>query len=166
MRNVRFLVPLALLGLLLLSACAAAIPMPTPTPTAAPGPTPTPTPTVMPTPTTGGGTRPVAIGREFTLKAYETVEVATAYFVLSFEVTQDSRCPKDAVCVWVGEATAKLYLASSSGQRETQTLTIGPDGKAAAQFNGHQITFSNLQPYPVSSVQIDPKEYELAVVVM
>jgi len=164
MHIVRLLVSLALLGLLILSGCAVATP--TPTPTVTPPATPTPTPTATPTPGPGGGTRPVAIGREFTLKAYETVEVATAYFVLSFEVTQDSRCPKDVTCVWAGEATVKLHLAASTGQRETQTLAIGPDGKATAQFQGHQITLSNLQPYPVSTSQIDPKEYELTAVVL
>ena len=155
MRIIRFSIPLAMLAVLVASACAVATPTSTPTPSA----------TATPTQAPGGGTRPVAIGREFTLNAYEAVEVATAYFVLSFEVMQDSRCPKDVVCVWAGEATVALHLASPDGQRETQTLTIGPEGSATAQFDRHQITISDLQPYPVSTTQIDPKEYELTVMV-
>ena len=137
---------------MLLLACSGPDPTPTPMPTSTPTPTATPT--------------QVAVGQKFTLKAQETVEVATAYFVLSFlGVTQDSRCPSDVVCVRAGDVTVELSAISANGNSETFTPTIAPSGRATVRFDRYDITVSNVQPYPVSTKPIEQKDYAIGVLV-
>ena len=72
------------------------------------------------------------------------------------------------LCCGVGLADFMADLAKpheGRSMRATSTHKIGPDGKATATFQGHTITLSDLQPYPVSTTKIDPKDYEATVTV-
>jgi hypothetical protein len=106
------------------------------------------------------------VGQEFTLKAHETVEIATAYFVLSFlGVTQDSRCPSDVVCVRAGDVTVELSAISANGNSGTFTPTIDTAGEVTVRFDRYDIKMSNVQPYPVSTGTIEQKDYTINVLV-
>lgn len=121
---------------------------------------------VVPAPLPTGGPRQVAVGREFTLKVGEYVEVATAYFIVTFNgITQDSRCPRDVVCVRAGSVTAEIEALASDGWPNTLKLTIGDDGSPTAQFRSYFITATAVHPYPISTTAIDPKEYEVTLIV-
>ena len=147
------------IGLLVAAACQEAV---TPTPTQTPMPTPTPTPTTSPTPQP----RQVAVGREFTFKIGNYVEIATANFLITFDgIIQDSRCPKDVTCVRAGSVTVELKAAGSSGQSATLKLTIGDEGSPTAQFGTYDVTAVDVQPYPISTETIDPAEYEVTLLV-
>lgn len=121
---------------------------------------------VVPTPSPTSQPRQVEVGREFTLKVGKYVEVATAYFTVTFNgITQDSRCPRDVVCVRAGSVTAEIEVRASDGRSATPKLTIGDDGSRTAQFGSYVITITDVRPYPVSTTAIDPKEYDVTVLV-
>lgn len=145
---------------------ATSFPAPTPTPTSVPTlpiPTATATPTAEPPPRTY---RQVEVGQEFTLHASETVDVVPPHFTLTFILLlQDSRCPRGAACVTAGEATLLLGVASPTIPPQLSQITIGPEGSASTTVDIYGITVSNLLPYPVGATKIDPKDYQVTVVV-
>jgi len=73
-------------------------------------------------------------------------------------VIDDSRCPADATCIQAGMARISLNV-SANGQEQTLEMTT-PEGNASqASFAGYTIEFQDLQPFPLSSVRINPSEY-------
>lgn len=70
---------------------------------------------------------------------------------------QDSRCPMDANCIWMGEAKVEVLISDN----ETASLCLGDclkkDPKAnEAHFSlndtDYLITLNDVQPYPSASV--------------
>ncbi len=63
----------------------------------------------------------------------------------------DSRCPKGAECVWVGNALIKVTFHESQA---AHTFVMSLKGYPSAGYpsdttvNGYVISFTNLQPYP------------------
>ena len=86
---------------------------------------------------------------------------------LSFNrVAQDSRCAQDVVCIWAGNTTLEFTLGSSDSPATlTFTMTTLPDGTTSTQFHGYDILVSILQPYPVSTSSIEPRDYSITVLV-
>ncbi|MDP3062845.1 MAG: hypothetical protein Q8O40_06510 [Chloroflexota bacterium] len=108
----------------------------------------------------------MSLGSAFDLKAFEVVRIPGIGLVISFNgVEQDSRCAKDVVCVWAGQAIVRLDVTATGAISQRLTVTIGADGKATAQSGNYLITVSDLKPYPVSTVKTDPKDYEMTVLV-
>ena len=171
-----------LLGVLLglsVAACSgsdsAATPMPsppsaTPLPTATPpveAPTATTTPTTTPPATTPTPlpARVVQPGSPFELGVTETVEVdGTGWRITLVAITEDSRCPVDVVCVWAGQITAAFVAENTDGRFDLE-ITLGPLTTAEAVVNGYRVTLLEVNPRPVSTIQISPQEYGVTVVV-
>jgi hypothetical protein len=101
----------------------------------------------------------VAIGSEFQLRPSESVSVENTDGELRFDlVTNDSRCPADAICVWQGDATAVFSVRQSGGSSSSLTLhTTGEDRRASA--SGFTLTLVRLDPYPYASRPIAPSDY-------
>jgi hypothetical protein len=84
----------------------------------------------------------------------ESVKVEDQSLVLEFtEVTADSRCPANVVCVWAGEAK---ILLSATAQREDlgeHDLVLDPTGASSnsATIDGRVVTLVALNPYPGTS---------------
>jgi hypothetical protein len=78
-------------------------------------------------------------------------------------VSGDSRCPVDVVCVWAGDAVAKLSVSQPTGAVETRELhTSNP---RAATYGDFQIELVRLDPAPHSTQPIPPASYRLVVLV-
>ena len=76
-------------------------------------------------------------------------------------VASDSRCPVDVVCVWEGDAVARLELSQPTGAVETRDLhTISPQG---VTYGGFQVELVRLDPAPRSTQPIPPDGYRLVV---
>lgn len=101
----------------------------------------------------------------FVLKVGETERLEGGVLTLSFnEVTSDSRCPRDVVCIVAGEATV-VFRAASKRREATLTFRIPPDGSDVTEFDDFRITIRTLQPEPESGKTIDPGDYTADVLV-
>jgi len=96
------------------------------------------------------------VGEEFTLAAGASGAARDGSFEVTFVgVTEDSRCPSDAQCIWAGEVKLKLALKAGSNEvperevKETESTTLA----------GRKLTVVRVLPYPVSTRRIAPEDY-------
>ena len=105
-----------------------------------------------------------SLGEEFTLPAGKTAVIEGEDLSLKFvEVTSDSRCPSDVVCVQMGSAKCDVVFIYQ-GRNYPVTLEAGGEADDSLVFTDYTVEF-NLQPYPVSSKQIKPEEYKLVMTI-
>lgn len=76
------------------------------------------------------------------------------------EVTEDSRCAIDVVCVWAGNGAVALHLSSDERPGETVTVNTTVEPRSVER-GGLAIRIAGLEPQPVSTVAIDPDEYRV-----
>lgn len=94
----------------------------------------------------------------FTLGRGESAQVEGAGVRLQFvEVTGDSRCPADAVCIQGGDAL--VHLRVMNGGTTAYQLHTGDGSRAAVAHQQLRIELVQLQPFPFSSRTIAPDEY-------
>lgn len=98
---------------------------------------------VVPTPT-----KSVALNEEFTLSADQTARVAGEELSVTFQaVTQDSRCPINAMCVSAGNAAVQINVAKT-GQANA-LLSLGDDSLIRqAVYAPYAVEFVDLTPLP------------------
>ncbi|MEW6194169.1 MAG: hypothetical protein AB1521_03315 [Bacteroidota bacterium] len=85
-------------------------------------------------------------------------------FTLKFQnVTGDSRCPIDVTCVWEGNAEIELVLTNDE-RTETKVLNTNLEPRSLT-FEGYSIELRTLNPLPRSTIQINPKEYNIDLVI-
>ena len=81
-------------------------------------------------------------------------------FGVGFEdVTEDSRCPVDVVCVWQGNAAVVLGLTVGSGPTVPFTVNTGVEPHSAVH-GSYRVTLVGLTPAPISTSPIDRDAYE------
>lgn len=71
----------------------------------------------------------------------------------------DSRCPKDVVCVWQGTAIIKVSFYEASNVHHFRMSLKGFPALGYPSdtiINGHQVTFTDLTPYPENNSPIPP----------
>jgi hypothetical protein len=86
--------------------------------------------------------------------------VVDGLFGVGFEdVTEDSRCPVDVVCVWQGNAAVVLGLTLGSGPTVPFTVNTGVAPQSAVH-GSYRVTLVGLVPAPVSTSPIDRDDYE------
>jgi len=72
-------------------------------------------------------------------------------------VFEDSRCPSDVQCVWAGNASLRLTLATAD---ETDVVVVNSTTTPhMAAFEGFVLGFRDLTPYPTSTVPTDRSAY-------
>jgi len=73
------------------------------------------------------------------------------------EVTEDSRCPIDVVCMQAGGITMRTTLATKTN---TETVTLSPE-KFPKIFDAHRISVVNVDPVKMSGNEISPEDYRV-----
>jgi hypothetical protein len=98
----------------------------------------------------------------------ETATVDDGALLLTLvEVTEDSRCPKDVMCVWMGRAVVALHVVVDGVDRGDTDVTLMPARQpqgatdANATIDRYVITLADLQPYPAAS-QPQPLDQRVA----
>ncbi|MCF2496900.1 hypothetical protein [Dyadobacter chenhuakuii] len=81
----------------------------------------------------------------------------------------DSRCPKDVVCIQMGSARIKLNVSDATNSTEVNVDFKG-DAKADSQAftlsgQNYMLTVSELQPYPVSTQTPKIEDYKVNVTI-
>jgi hypothetical protein len=101
----------------------------------------------------------VPINRQFTLAPQETALIeGTGQRVRFVRVSGDSRCPADAICVWIGDAVVELRVFEGTDASDYQLHTIDVP-RAAIAHRDLRIMLVQLQPYPFSNRTIQPSDY-------
>ena len=108
------------------------------------------------------------LNQGFDLRVGESVRVGTGQTILIrfLRVTEDSRCPEGAVCIWEGNARVELQL-------ERERLLIPPTiaslntgvGPRSTDFAGYTIALRRLSPYPRIGEKIDARSYVAGLLV-
>src|SRR5688572_27992870 len=101
----------------------------------------------------------VPIDRQFTLAPGETAAIEDTGLRVQFVgVTSDSRCPADALCVWVGDAVTAVRIFGRGARRDADLHTHDKQ-RASVVHEDVRITLVQLQPYPFSSRPTQPADY-------
>jgi hypothetical protein len=84
---------------------------------------------------------------------------------VSFDaVTEDSRCPSGAQCVWAGNAGIRLTLESAD-RTQVAILNSTLDPRQVS-FAGYAVGYRDLTPYPATAEPHDPDAYVATIAVV
>jgi hypothetical protein len=107
----------------------------------------------------------VPVGRSFELAPGQ--EALVDGLSVSFQqVSADSRCPIDAVCVWEGDAAVGVLLRAASEAAASRELhTSGQMGGPETTYAGYTVRLEKLQPANQASQPIRPYDYRATLLV-
>ena len=77
-------------------------------------------------------------------------------------VSEDSRCPADALCIQQGDATFTVDARVGSASARYD-LRINDEQRRRVVHRGYTIEADELTPYPFTTNPIEPDEYRLTV---
>lgn len=100
----------------------------------------------------------VPIRQTFRLPAGMTARLPGGILVFFRGATDDSRCPRDATCVWSGDAT--LHLQATVGRRDWTGMRLHTHVlPRSGDFHGHTLTVVDLLPEPTTSGHLAVDDY-------
>jgi hypothetical protein len=101
----------------------------------------------------------VALNERFTLAPGSVAAVRDEEVRVRFdEVTGDSRCPADAICIQGGDALVHIRV-SDRATTNAYVLHTGDSSQGTIMHGSVRIALVELQPYPFSSRTIAPGDY-------
>jgi hypothetical protein len=107
----------------------------------------------------------VGMNERFTLAPSEVATLRDVGLNVQFlQVTGDSRCPADALCIQGGDAIVHIRVLDG-GATSSYALHTGDSSRATVTHNRVRISLVELQPYPFSSRTIAPGEYRATLTV-
>ena len=103
----------------------------------------------------------IPLNRDFELGMGESAVIDEVSIGVTFKgVSNDSRCPGDALCILGGDALVHVTAASRGGSRDYELHT---GDMRPVQHEGVTIALVQLQPYPFSSRPIAPGDYRVTL---
>jgi hypothetical protein len=106
------------------------------------------------------------LGEPFVLKVDETSRVTDENLSVRLEgVTDDSRCPVDAQCVWAGDALVEVTMEKPPAAAEARTLHTSDRAGREAVYEGLVIRVLDLKPQRKEGTTIAPGDYRVTLVV-
>ena len=107
----------------------------------------------------------IVLNEEFTLRRGEAAAVEGASIGLQFvQVTNDSRCPADVLCIQGGDAIVHVRVLEGGGPANYE-LHTGDARQSVTVYRDFTIRLVRLEPYPFSSRTIDPSDYRATLLV-
>lgn len=91
------------------------------------------------------------LAQEFLLPLHETAAVKDTPLRIRFaEVSEDSRCPSNVVCVWQGNGRIRLEVVANGAQESVLLNTVGGGGQFPQEATafGYRFRLLELAPYP------------------
>jgi hypothetical protein len=111
-----------------------------------------------------GGVVCARLAEQFDVRVGETAYIAdTRLSIRVNAVSDDSRCPRDVVCVWAGNARVSLTLRDGSNS-EAVDLNSTLEPRATARW-GYTVQLIDVQPVPTAGQPIPAQEYVVRLVV-
>jgi len=111
---------------------------------------------------------PAKLSIRFQLKIDQTAFIESENIRVTFlNVTEDSRCPSDVVCVWEGQVTILLNIMHNDQDLGDLALTIrgGDETLAAKTFDGYSVQLMQVEPYPKASEPTKLSDYVATLLV-
>jgi len=109
----------------------------------------------------------VDLGKEFTVNFNGTVDVKGENLKIQFlDVTEDSRCPQDVQCIWAGQAKIVLSIHKNNQKNLGNYEFLIQAGNSPMQkIEGYLVKIVKLEPYPVSTKNIEKNDYKATLIV-
>ena len=87
--------------------------------------------------------------------------------IFFLNVTEDSRCPSDVECIWPGQVTILINILKNYQSLGDFNLTIPGDSDEIAiiEFDGYSIKMIKVDPYPISTQEIQLSDYIVTFIV-
>jgi hypothetical protein len=105
------------------------------------------------------------LDQEFSLKVGQQASVRGENVAITFlAVTEDSRCPKGADCIWVGNGRVVLELRKNGSSATSAELNTFLEPRRVLYLD-YQIHLISLVPYPRVDARIDPSDYAATLMV-
>ena len=114
----------------------------------------------------GTSTVNASLGKEFTLKIGQTANISGENLSIKFiDVTADSRCASDVECVWAGEVKVLLGITVNGSYQQVEMTQPGlVDAQDEQPVGVYKYQFT-VEPYPISTKQIEKDDYRLIMTV-
>lgn len=104
------------------------------------------------------------LGQPFEMKPAELVAIEGLR--ITFEgVSEDSRCPTGATCVWAGDAAATFTLEKPPAAALQGTLHTSGRFVRQTDYDNFTIRLEDIKPYPKLGATIAPADYRATLVV-
>jgi len=105
------------------------------------------------------------LGKDFTLAVGQSAAIKGEDLTVTFvEVISDSRCPKDAICIWLGEVSCLVEITSNGSTFGKVLTQPGLSAPVTTNYGRYAILF-NVLPYPETDKAIKSSEYRLQLTV-
>lgn len=101
----------------------------------------------------------------FTIQVGKTVEIKSERLTITLTDISDSRCPTDVTCVWEGEIALNLIVKKGGDKSKESSLEIKTSQSSKVLFENYSIELSDVEPYPVSTMEIKKEDYVVNLVV-
>jgi hypothetical protein len=107
----------------------------------------------------------VNLNQEFSLQIGQEIVVRGEDLTLAFlAVTEDSRCPEGAMCIWAGNGKILVELTKLGAGTVSAGLNTYLEPKKLS-YSNYQIYLKELRPYPRVDGRISIDEYAATLVV-
>jgi hypothetical protein len=106
---------------------------------------------------TAKGAFTIRVGRE---RAVEGADLRIAFL----GVTEDSRCPEGAMCIWAGNASLRMSARTSQGEATVFSLNTNLPPREF-DFGAYRIKLVRLTPHPSIHAELKPSKYAAELVV-
>jgi hypothetical protein len=104
------------------------------------------------------------LGRPFDMKPSEVVVIQGLR--ITFEgISEDSRCPTGAQCIWAGDAAAEFTLHKAPSEPLERTLHTNGRFERQTQCDAFVVRLEDVKPYPKQGAPIAPGDYRATIVV-
>ncbi|MDP3879810.1 MAG: hypothetical protein Q8Q07_05850 [Dehalococcoidales bacterium] len=103
-----------------------------------------------------------ALGQQFSLSPGQSAVITGEELKIKFEgVLEDSRCPRNVVCIWEGRVRYVVQVTADGSLARVELTEPGlTDQPVQLTFGSYRLTF-HIEPYPEEGKDIADEEYRL-----
>ena len=103
---------------------------------------------------------------EFSLRIGQTAYIADENLKIEFvEVIEDSRCPRNVNCIWVGRVVVKVRIVTNASAHELILTQAGlTEEYATEEYQDYELSYQ-MEPYPEHGKTISRDQYRLLLLV-
>ena len=101
-----------------------------------------------------------SLGQAFDIKVGQEASISSQQLTLKFlSVSEDSRCPQGASCIWEGNGKVNIELTPADQTSYVVELNTAMSLESEATYLSYRISLLDLQPYPSAGSTIEQSEY-------